>query len=53
LTDFGKSIDALFMGRKSYDLTKKIGGSNPWGGMTIYVFSNPTEPSKDPRVVIV
>lgn len=53
LTDFGKSIDALFMGRKSYDLTKKMGGSNPWDGMTTYVFSNTMEPSKDPKVVIM
>jgi dihydrofolate reductase len=53
LKQFSKSVDAIFMGRKSYDLTKTMGGANPWKGMTTYVFSNTLEPSTDPKVVIM
>lgn len=40
LSDFFKRIDAIFMGRKSYDLAAKTEGQNPWKGITTYVFSN-------------
>jgi dihydrofolate reductase len=42
--DFMKSIDAIFYGRKSYELATSIaqppGSENPWQGMKSYVFSN-------------
>ncbi len=53
LKQFGKSIDAIFMGRKSYELTKTMGGSNPWKGTQTYVFSNTLEPRANPKVVVV
>lgn len=37
-----KRIDAIFMGRKSYDMAKSIempSGQNPWEGIKTYVFS--------------
>lgn len=40
MASFLKSIDALFMGRKSWDLVQSMKGSNPWKGSTTYVFSN-------------
>jgi len=40
LSEFFKSVDTVFMGRKSYELTQQIQGDNPWDNMTTYVFSN-------------
>ena len=37
---FFKRIDAIFMGRKSYEMASKMEGENPWKGITTYVFSN-------------
>ena len=39
MSAFFKRIDAIFMGRKSFDLTKKQEGPNPWKEITSYVFS--------------
>ncbi len=40
MSDFLKEIDALLMGRKSYNLVKTLKGPNPWEGMITYVVSN-------------
>jgi dihydrofolate reductase len=43
MTDFLKGIDAMFYGRKSYEMMMHYeapGGENPWKGMKSYVFSN-------------
>lgn len=40
MSDFFKRIDALFMGRKSFELAQSMGGESPWKGITTYVFSN-------------
>lgn len=40
LSAFFKSIDTIFMGRKSYELASKTEAENPWKGITTYVFSN-------------
>src|SRR6185369_10639509 len=40
LSDFFKRIDAIFMGRKSYEESKKNESQNPWNGIKTYVFSN-------------
>lgn len=40
LSDFFKSMDTIFMGRKSYELTQSMEGNNPWKGVKTYVFSN-------------
>ncbi|MCW5911841.1 MAG: dihydrofolate reductase [Cyclobacteriaceae bacterium] len=39
LTEFSKSIDALLMGRKTYDLMKQYDGPSPWSEAKTYVFS--------------
>jgi dihydrofolate reductase len=36
---FIESIDAIFYGRKSYELVQSI-GENPWANLKSYVFSN-------------
>lgn len=53
MSDFLKRIDAIFMGRKSYELTKKIEGQNPWKGMMTYVFSNTLKEINDKGVKLV
>lgn len=53
LKQFMKRIDAIFMGRKSWDLAKAMGSSNPWKKITTYVFSNTLEPSSDPKVIVM
>lgn len=43
MTEFLKGIDAVFYGRKSYEVMRQAeasGGENPWKGMKNYVFSN-------------
>ena len=53
MADFYKRIDAIFMGRKSYELTQTIEGPNPWKGKLVYVFSNSMKEinKKDTRLV--
>ena len=53
MSDFLKRIDAIFMGRKSYELTKKIEGPNPWKGMLTYVFSNSMKELNDKDTKLV
>lgn len=43
LSDFVRSIDAILMGRKSYEEAMKFEGQNPWQGIKTYVFSNTLE----------
>jgi dihydrofolate reductase len=39
---FIESIDAIFYGRKSYELVQSM-GENPWSNLKSYVFSNTTK----------
>ncbi|MGB2868697.1 MAG: dihydrofolate reductase family protein [Bacteroidota bacterium] len=39
MKSFMKRIDAIFMGRKSYELVMKMEGKNPYKKFTTYVFS--------------
>jgi dihydrofolate reductase len=39
MSDFFKRIDAIFMGRKSYDLVRSVEGENPYQNISTYVFS--------------
>ncbi len=39
MSAFLQQIDAIFMGRKSWDLARSMGGESPWKGITTYVFS--------------
>ena len=52
LNAFFERIDALFMGRKSYEEAQKFKDS-PWQGMTTYLFSRTMKPADDPRVILV
>ena len=53
LTDFFKSINSIFMGRKSYDVANTTAETNPWKGMTTYLFTNTIDkaPSNDVKLV--
>ena len=53
LTDFFKSIDTIFMGRKSYELALSNGGMNMWKGVKTYVFSNTIDKSSSEDVTIL
>jgi dihydrofolate reductase len=54
LADFFKRIDSIFMGRKSYDLSKTLDpGQNPWKGVKTYVFSNSLKEINDADNVLV
>lgn len=54
MTEFFKSIDAVFMGRKSYELTLTMGGSAPPGFPQLkeYVFSNSLDKVEGERILI-
>jgi dihydrofolate reductase len=53
LSSFFKSVDAIFMGRKSYEVANQTAETNPWKGMTTYLFSRTMDksPSKDVKLV--
>jgi len=40
LNEFSNRIDALVMGRKTYEMMKGYDGENPWSHAKTYVFSN-------------
>jgi dihydrofolate reductase len=40
LSDFFKRIDAIVMGRKSYEVSRTYEGQTAWQGMKTYVFSH-------------
>ena len=54
MTEFFKSIDAVFMGRRSYELTLSMGGSAPPGFPPLkeYVFSNSLDKVEGQRILI-
>ena len=39
MTEFLKTVDAIFYGRKSYELMTRMEGGNPFGNIKGYVFS--------------
>jgi len=58
MSTFFKSIDSIFMGRKSYEISKAAGGNsaespNPWKGITTYVFSNSIKETGDSDVRVI
>ena len=53
LSSFFKRVDAILMGRRSYEVAQSAGGQNPWEGMTTYVFSNSLKEVKSKDVKIV
>ena len=40
MTEFMSRIDAIFMGRKSFELASTMEDQNPWTDVPTYVFSN-------------
>lgn len=54
MTDFFKRIDAIFIGRKTYELTLTMGGSAPPGfpALKEYVFSNSLSKVEGDRIVV-
>lgn len=54
MTEFFNRIDAIFIGRKSYELALSIGGSAPPGFPTLkeYVFSNSLNKVEGDRVLV-
>lgn len=52
LTEFFQGIDAIFMGRKSYEVALNV-PENPWKGITSYVFTNTIDrsPSDDVKLI--
>jgi dihydrofolate reductase len=55
MRDFIKRIDAIFMGRKTYEMMQSFegqAGGNPWQGIKTYVFSNTLKSNlKDAEIV--
>lgn len=53
LSEFFKSIDTIFMGRKSYEVAQSSAETNPWKGMTTYVFTNTIKesPTEDVKLI--
>jgi dihydrofolate reductase len=51
LTDFSKRIDALVMGRKTYEVAKAYEGPSPWSGAKTYVFSRTMNSAHDITVM--
>ncbi len=55
MTEFLAQIDALFMGRKTYELTQSMGGEGGGVGfpqLKEYVFSNTLKSARDATVII-
>jgi dihydrofolate reductase len=50
MKEFFSSIDAIFYGRKSYELVKSM-GENSWANIKSYVFSNTMPQSKEYELV--
>jgi dihydrofolate reductase len=53
LTEFFHSVDTFFMGRKTYELAKSQGDSNPAKDAMTYVFTNTIDKSHSPNVRLV
>lgn len=53
MSAFMERIDAILMGRKSFELVSGMGGENPWKGMTTYVYSNSLNSVSAPDTLLV
>ncbi|MCU0549268.1 MAG: hypothetical protein MUC48_07965, partial [Leptolyngbya sp. Prado105] len=45
LAEFSTRIDALVMGRKTYEMMKSHEGASPWSHAKTYVFSHTLKPA--------
>jgi dihydrofolate reductase len=53
MTAYWKTIDAIVMGRKTYEVARRAGRKNPYPGMKCYVCSHTLRESPDENVQIV
>ncbi len=55
MSDFFTRIDAIFMGRKSYELANSMegGGDSPWKGITTFVFTHTLKSVTTPDTQLV
>lgn len=53
MTDFLKRIDAILMGRKSFEISLKHEGENPWKDIETFVFSNSLKEVESPNVKLI
>jgi dihydrofolate reductase len=54
MADYWKTIDTIVMGRKTYDVARKMSkGSNPYMGMMCYVFSRTLKDKGDDSTHII
>lgn len=53
MTDFLNRIDALLMGRKTYEVVAAQGEVSPWRGMMTYVFSGTLSSVRTPDTELV
>lgn len=53
MTDFLKRIDAILMGRKSFEISLKHEGENPWKDMETFVISNTLTDVESPNVKLI
>lgn len=52
MKDFLKRIDAVFLGRKSHELVKRMGGQSPYPNKKSYVFSRTLEHVDDNSILV-
>jgi len=55
MADYWKTIDTVLMGRKTYEVSRRMGkgSSTRYPGIATYVFSRTLRPDSDPNVTIV
>jgi dihydrofolate reductase len=52
MTDFMKRVDALVMGRKSYEVAQQYDGPSPWSETKTYVFSRTLKQASGPVEIL-
>lgn len=53
MSEFMARIDAILMGRKSFELASSMGGESPWKGVTTYVYTNTLKSVSAPDTLLV
>jgi dihydrofolate reductase len=53
MSEFMKRIDAIIMGRKSFEIAQKYEGENPWKGVLTYVVSNTLKKIDQPDTKLI
>ena len=52
MADYWRTVDTILMGRRTYEVSRRMGGGTS-AGMETYVFSRTLPPSSDPNVTVV